>query len=127
MKIKHLCFVVFGIALISTIASPVLAWPPGHSPGYWKHQFRATYLGKGKAQETQADLEMWTLDINTYYGVTPPTYEGYTLTPVSSLDYEPDGDFDIDDVLGIFNDPAWNHMWTPLANWYNYKAGLAPV
>ena len=127
MRAKNISLMGMTILTLMCFIVPVLACPPpGHSPGYWKHQFNATYFGKGKPHQTQANLEMWTMNINTYYGMTPPTYEGYTLTAVSDLDYDMDGDFDLDDTLGIFNDPKWNKMWNPLANWYNYKAGLAP-
>lgn len=128
MKIKHLCLVLVGVALISVMAFPAQAcWKkPGKSPGWWKHQFNAHIEGKGKPHVSWGVLENLTIMINWYYGVDPPYFFGYPLPPVSSLDYDGDGTFTTDDAYDIFNDTNWNHMWTPLANWYNWVSGRRP-
>jgi len=126
MKYKTL----LGIAaflMLSIAVLPVLAWPPGYSPGYWKHQINAWIDDKGRPQITYDQLMSYTASIDSYYGVVPaPYYEGYQLWPVSEFDYNSDGAFTIEDAYNIFNDHTWNYKWTPLANWYNYVAGLAP-
>lgn len=128
MKIKHLCLVLVGVALISIMASPVLAhWKkPGMSPGWWKHQFNAHFEGKGKPHVSWAQLEAWTARIDSSYSLPPPPFFGYPLPPVSSLDYDGDGMFTTHDAYSIFNDQDWNHMWTPLANWFNWASGRGP-
>jgi hypothetical protein len=100
--------------------------PPesGHSPGYWKHQFNAYFEGKGKAQETWADLELWTGMIDAYYGIDPPYFYGYPLPPVSSFDYDLDGTFEMSDAYEVFNHNAPH--WLGLANWYNWASGSGP-
>ena len=128
MKIRHLCLALVAVALISVMASPVLAhWKkPGMSPGWWKHQFNAHFEGKGKPHLSWGLLYNLTIMINWYYGEDPPYFFGYNLPPVSSLDYNGDGIFEMEDAYNIFNDRDWNHMWTPLANWYNWASGRGP-
>lgn len=121
---------VLGIALISIAASPVLACPPGHSPGYWKHQFNRWYAifgGKNvpPPQETWSDLVDWTSDINGYWGGGPVNMYGAGWLPdPNTLDTDSDGAFTTDDAHTIFNDKSWKNVWLPCANWYNYVAGL---
>jgi len=128
MRVKRIG--LLGIALIALIcitATPVLAWPAGHSPGYWKHQFWANYYGKGKAHVSTTELMEDIGLINAHYGDADQIYyDGYTLPWVSDLDYDGDLDFDYLDVLSIFGDTSWNYMWTPMANWFNYVNGLGP-
>jgi len=100
--------------------------PHGESPGYWKHQFLAYIDGKGKPQETWADLVDWTADIDAYYSNAPPDFYGYALPPVSSLDIDSSGTFTTVDAYNIFKDKAWKELWIGLANWYNWAAGLGP-
>jgi len=133
MKIKHLCLIVLGIALISILASPVLGWDiEGLSPGYWKGQTRR-YVDKGpNAPSVHHDMAALTADINewwTMHGDDLPTVEGYDayLVPVSQLDVIDDDTFTIEDAYAIFapNSP-WKNLWKPLANWYNYVMGWLP-
>lgn len=95
----------------------------GNSPGYWKHQFRAYIDGKGKPQETWDDLVMWTGEIDAA-AKTPPT--PWDLPPIGSIDYDGDGTFTTDDAYNIFTDKTWKELWIPVANWYNWAAGLEP-
>ena len=129
MKIRYLCLILLGIALASTLASPALACrckKPGRSPGWWKHQFNAYLEDKGQPHVSWSRLETWTERIDSYWGIDPPGFYGYRLPPVSSLDYNNDGSFTTDDTYSIFNDTDWNHMWTRLANWYNWASGRTP-
>jgi len=98
--------------------------PSGHSPGYWKHQFNAYFAGKGKPQETLADLVLWTGMIDAYYGIDPPDFYGYPLPPVSSFDFDGDGTFETSDAYKIFNHKGAE--WLGLANWYNWASGSGP-
>jgi hypothetical protein len=127
VKIRHLCLILAAIALVSIVVSPALACEcrkPGRSPGWWKHQFKAHIEGKGKPHVRWSTLVFWTGKIDAR--ATPPWFFGYPLPPVDSLDYDGDGSFTTDDAHGIFNDTNWNHMWTQLANWYNWAADRRP-
>jgi hypothetical protein len=111
---------------------PVEIWegPPteiGKSPGYWGHEFRAYYDGKGKPHHTWAELVAWTEDIDDYYGATPPAFDSYVLPPVDSMDTDGDGVFEPDDAYTIFNNKKdWKDVWIGCANWYNWAAGFPP-
>jgi hypothetical protein len=109
-----------------SVTIPCEEKPAGKSPGWWKHQFLAHIEGKGNPQLSWSTLVDLTAMIDAYYGLPPPPFFGYPLPPVSSLDYDMDGDFDTTDAYLIFTDTAWNHLWTPLANWYNWAYGLGP-
>lgn len=102
--------------------------PPedGHTPGYWRHQFNAHIDGKGKPQESWANLFMWTAMIDSESRSSPTPWG---LPSLTEIDYDGDGTFTTDDAHNIFNTKkdSWNYMWTPLANWYNWAAGLPPV
>ncbi len=128
MKAKSLFFVLVAVALISMMALPAEAChrKPGRSPGWWKHQFKAHIEDKGKPHVAWSTLVFWTGKIDAYYGDTPPWFFGYPLPPVDSLDYDGDGVFTTDDAHNIFDDTNWNHMWTRLANWYNWASGRRP-
>jgi hypothetical protein len=129
MKIKHLSLALVGLALFSVLASPTFACrcrKPGRSPGWWKHQFNAYLEDKGKPHVSWSRLETWTESINATWDDGPPSFYGYPLPPVTSLDYNNDGSFTTDDAYGIFNDIDWNHLWTQLANWYNWASGRRP-
>jgi hypothetical protein len=129
MKIKHLSLILVGITFFAVLSTPAFACrcrKPGRSPGWWKHQFQAYYEIKGKPHVTWGQILGWTAEIDDYYGFSPPGFYGYPLPPVSSLDYDSDGDFDTDDAMNIFNDVDWNHLWTQLANWYNWASGRLP-
>jgi hypothetical protein len=126
---RHLCLILAAIALVSVVVSPALACEcrkPGRSPGWWKHQFKAYYEDKGKSHVSWNRLVRWTARIDSYWNLDPPRFFGYPLPRVNSLDYDGDGSFTTDDAHGIFNDTNWNHMWTRLANWYNWAAGRRP-
>jgi len=111
---------------------PVEIWegPPtemGKSPGYWGHQFLAYYEGKGKPHHTWAELLEWTGDIDDYYGLPPPEFDGYALPPVSAMDTDGDGVFTTWDAYTIFtNKKDWKAVWIGAANWYNWAAGFPP-
>lgn len=109
-----------------SVTIPCEEKPAGKSPGWWKHQFLAFYEGKGGPHVTWADLVAWTEDIDAYYSNGEPSFYGYDLPPVSSLDYDGIGGFTTDDAYRIFKDKSWNHLWTPLANWYNWASGFGP-
>jgi hypothetical protein len=109
-----------------SVIIPCVEEPEGKSPGWWKHQFNAHIEGKGRPQLSWDALENLTIMINWYYGLDPPYFFDYPLPLVSSLDYDGDGTFTTDDAYHIFNDRAWNHLWTPLANWFNWAFGLGP-
>jgi len=98
----------------------------GYSPGYWKHQFKAHIDGKGKPHHSWEELELWTADIDAYYGIDPPIFDGYELIPVDMLDYDGDGHFTTDDAYNVFTDVTYNHYRVPLANWYNWASGNPP-
>lgn len=98
----------------------------GHSPGYWKHQFNAYFEGKGNAQETLANLELYTGKISAYYGSATPYFDGCPLPPVSSLDCNNDGTFGTDDAHNVFTDVNHKTLWLGLSNWYNWASGLGP-
>lgn len=119
MRLNKKALGLTGLALIILMVPLVLAngVPPpelGYSPGYWKHQLKAHYNGRGHMQESWEDMlyyeeyiDMWidTGDIEYLDGTA-----GFTLY----------------DAYLAFNDPSWNHMWTTIANWFNEAAGLAP-
>jgi len=110
---------------------PVEIWeqPPteiGKSPGYWGHQFLAHYEGKGNPHHTWAELMEWTGDIDDYYGLPPPEFDGYVLPPVSAMDTDGDGVFTTFDAYTIFdNKKDWKAVWIGCANWFNWAAGFA--
>jgi hypothetical protein len=129
MKIRHICIIALCIALTTMMASPVLACrcrKPGRSPGWWKHQINAHLEDKGKPHVSLSTLEDWAVRIDEYFGISPPWFYGYPLPTVDQLDYNNDGEFTVDDAYGIFSDTDWNHMWTHLANWFNWAANRRP-
>ena len=105
-------------------------FPPteeGKSPGYWGHQFKAYYEDKGQPHHSWEELVAWTQDIDGYYGIDPPDFNGYELPPVSSLDTDSNGVFTTYDAYIIFtNKRQWKDVWIGLANWYNWAAGFPP-
>ena len=127
MKGKHFSLLLL-ITLLASLVTPALACPPGRSPGWWKHQFRAIYEGKGKPHISKETLETGISELNAdWFSVTwGPSWDGYTLPALANFDYDDEGDFDKDDVLAIWGDTSWNDLWIPLANYFNYIAGLAP-
>ncbi len=90
---------------------------PGYSLGYWKHQLKAHYNGRGHMQVSWEDMEDYACAID---------WELKSLGQIEEFDYDGDGDFTTWDAYLAFNDPSWNHKWTPIANWFNWAAGYAP-
>jgi hypothetical protein len=87
---------------------------PGYSPGYWKHQLKVMFNGRGHMQESLTDMEM---------------YADYIDGMIDTGDIESlDGSlgFTNEDAFLAFTDTSYNHMWTTIANWYNEAAGLEP-
>ena len=70
---------------------------PGYSPGYWKHQCKASFLGRGRLHETEI--------------VALAASIGYTVEE-AYLEF----------TTGNNSDGAW----TDLANLFNAAAGLDP-
>ena len=129
MKIRHICIIALCVALVAMMTTPVLACrsrKPGRSPGWWKHQFKAHFEDKGKPHVSLDTLEEWADRIDAYWGISPPGFFGYPLPWVNQLEYDVDGDFTVEDAIGIFTDTDWNHMWTHLANWFNWASNRRP-
>jgi hypothetical protein len=129
MKIRHICLITLCVALVAMMATPVMACRcrrPGKSPGWWKHQFKAHFEDKGKPHVSWGQLGFWADEIDEFMGEDPPWFFGYPLPRVTDLDYDEDGEFTRGDAYNIFTDTDWNHMWTPLANWFNKVSGRRP-
>lgn len=49
---------------------------------------------------------------------------GTDTSNIINLDGDPD--FSLRDAFLALTDPAYNHMWLTIANWFNEAAGRAP-
>jgi len=87
---------------------------PGLSPGYWKHQLKVMFNGRGHMQETLADMDMYAGYIDDHIDTGG----------IEMLDGFPG--FENEDAFLAFSDTSYNHMWTTIANWYNEAAGREP-
>lgn len=87
---------------------------PGYSPGYWKHQLKVMFNGRGHMQEDVADMEAYAAYIDDHIDTGD----------IEMLDGFPG--FELEDAYLAFTDTSYNHMWTTIANWFNEAAGLEP-
>jgi hypothetical protein len=97
----------------------------GHSPGWWKYNFKAHINPKGnqKPHVSWSAILMWTADIDAAARILPTPWD---LPLLADIDYDSDGFFATDDAYNIFTTKikAWKMMWLSVANWYNWAAGF---
>jgi len=107
MKIRKSALGLAAVTLTALMVSIAFACelPPGHSPGYWKHNVRVYVEGVGSysGSETAATME-------SYEAAIASAHPGFTLEWANM----------------IFWDNAYKYMWLTVANWFNEAAGLAP-
>ena len=97
----------------------------GQSPGYWKRQVKGYVENRGVFHE---DIIGLTEEIDDWWELhgddLPYDCDNY-LVPVSALNVRNE-DFTIEDAHAIFTNNMYKNLWKPLANWYNWAAGLSP-
>jgi hypothetical protein len=110
MKTKKLAIGLMLVALVAMMIPTVLAngqRDPGYSPGYWKHQLKVEYTGRGRAQVSWDDME---------------DYEAYIIANL-------DPTFTLEGAYLDFTDKTMNNSedaWLIIANYFNEAAGLEP-
>ncbi len=118
MKAKKIVVGLTLLALVVLMVPPVFAngdeRPPGYSPGYWKHQLKAMFNGRGHMHE-EGNMEDYEDTIANEMNTSA----------INDLSGDP-SQFELRDAFEAFIDPSYNHMWLTIANWFNEAAGRKP-
>ncbi len=132
MKISNM--VLFALLTMLVTVSPALCecvpppcppcYPPGESPGYWKHEVVAYVEGRGRLHTDIISLTSAIDASSSWRGGMVYDDFGYWLPGLP--DTNSNDAFDINDAYAIFTNGAYRGLRLGLANWYNWAAGLAP-
>jgi hypothetical protein len=120
MRLKKIALGSTVIMLLALLVPMVFAngeLPPGYSPGYWKHQLKVMFNGRGRMQEAgnMFDYEDYIAD-----NIDTSAIEGLSGDP---------NEFELEDAFLAFTDTSMNNSedaWLTIANWFNEAAGLEP-